>query len=400
MNKSTIDREKYKNQGGMVLIVCLAILLMLSLIGIVSITTSNTESEISGNEMRSNESFYLADAGLEKTLAALDDSVEWRDGYNNEHLGRGTFTVVITDSTTAPYLGDKLIARSTGKVGEVVKAIEAYLRPEYIYPFSYGAYGRDSVNFAGNAIMDSYDSDSGGYDSQVHGNHAGENGTVGSEGTINLNGQVDIYGDAGTSPGGDIVYGGGATIHGDTSTVLDPPEFPPVPQEELDYAEANNNAPGGLILDGNANYNNGTNALDVAAHGSVTFTSGIYFFSDVSVTGHGEIIIEAGADVVIYVTGIWNSSGGTITNNNGTPSSFQMYSVGDSVLVAGGTEFYGAIYAPESHVVVTGGSEFYGSIVGATFDNGGGTNCHYDEALGRDITRGISRYAIQAWTQI
>jgi hypothetical protein len=400
MSKSTIDLEKYKNQGGMVLIVCVILLLMLSLIGIVSITTSNTESEMSGNEMLANESFYLADAGLEKSLAALDDDVEWRAGFENEELGRGTFTVVLTDSTTSPFLGDKLIARSTGNVDEVVKAIEAYLKPVYIYPFQYGAYGRDSVNFAGNAMMDSYDSDEGSYGSQLHGNHAGENGTVGSEGTINLEGQMDIYGDVGTSEGGDIVLQGGATVHGDTSTIMDPPEFPPITEEELDYAYNNNNAPDGLTFDGNGDYNNGTNDMNVVAGGSVTFDSGIYFFNDVTIQGHGEIIIPEGAEVIIYVVGIWDSSGGTIVNSNHVPSTFQLYSVGDSVLVAGGSEFYGAIYAPESHVVITGGSDFYGSIVGRTFDNGGGTNCHYDEALGRDITRGISRYAIEAWTQM
>jgi hypothetical protein len=400
MNERRFDAEKYKSQGGMVLIVCMILLLMLSLIGITAITTSNTELEISGNELYSNEAFYLADAGLEKSLAALDDTVAWRAGFHNEHLGRGTYSVVITDSTTNPNLGDRLLAGSVGRVDQVVKSIEAYLRPVYIYPFSYGAYGRDSVNFAGNAMMDSYDSDDGTYASQVHGNHAGENGAVGSEGTINLEGQVDIYGDAGTTEGGDIVYGGGATVHGDTSTASLPPEFPPIPQEEIDYAEANNNAPGGLVLDGNANYNNGTHDLDVAAGGSVTFTSGIYYLSDVSVTGHGSIIIEPGADVIIYVVGNWDSSGGTIINSNHTPLSFQLYSVGDSLLVAGGSEFYGAIYAPESKVVVAGGSHFYGSIVGATFDNGGGTDCHYDEAMGRDITRGIARYAIEAWTQL
>jgi hypothetical protein len=384
----------------MVLIVCIILLLMLSLIGITAITTSNTETDISGNEMRGNEAFYLADAGLERSLATLDDSVQWRAGYQDEELGRGLYNVVITDSTTIVQLGDRLLARSTGKVDEVIKELEAYLRPVYIYPFSYGAYGRDSLRFAGNGMMDSYDSDEGTYGSQVQGNHAGEEGPIGSEGTINLEGQTDIYGDASTTEGGNIVYGGGADIHGDTTTIGDDPEFPPITQEQLDYAEANNNAPGGLILDGNANYNNGLNTLEVAAGGSVTFTSGIYFVSDVSITGHGELIIAPGADVIIYVVGNWDSSGGTIVNSNHTPASLQIYSVGDSMLVAGGSEFFGAIYAPETDVVVTGGSDFYGSIVGGTFNNGGGTDCHYDEALGRDITLGIRCYAIEAWTQL
>jgi hypothetical protein len=398
--KKTILRSG-NNESGIVLIVCMILLLMLSLIGITSITTSNTEQDISGNEMRANEAFYLADAGIERSLGVLEDTVEWRMGFYREPLGRGTYNVVLTDSSAEPFLDDKILARSTGNVDEVEKTIEAYLKPVYIYPFSYGAYGRDSVGFAGNGIMDSYDSEVGTYASQLSGNHAGENGPVGSEGTIALEGQADVYGSASTTPGGDIIYGGGAQVYGDTSTNADPPEFPPITQDELDYAEANNAAPGGLLFAGGGNYNNGNNSMSVAAHASVTFTaSGVYYFSDVSITGHGEIYIAPGAEVVIYVTGNWDSSGGTIINQNHTPSSFQLFSVGSTVAVAGGSEFYGTIYAPESDVIVTGGSDFYGSIVGRTFDNGGGTKCHYDEALGRDITRGITAYVIEAWTEL
>lgn len=397
--KRTIKKPG-SGESGLVLIVCMIMLLMLSLIGIISITTSNTESEISGNELRANEAFYLADAGLERSLAVLDDTVTWRHGFYNEQLGHGTYDVRLADSTTQPYLADRILARCTGKVNETEKSIEAYLKPIYNYPFSYGAYGRDSVHFGGNAILDSYDSDVGDYASQYSGNHAGENGPVGSEGTILLDGQADVYGNASTTPGGEILYGGGAQVYGDTTTAADPPEMPPITQDEVDYAEANSGAPGGLIMTGNSNYNNGTDALTVAAGGSVTFTSGIYYFSSVSVTGHGQIQIAPGATVIIYMTGNWDSSGGTIINSNHTPSSFQLYSTGDSLLVAGGSEFYGAIYAPESSVMMMGGSDFYGSIVGATFNNGGGTKCHYDEALGRDITRGIKKYVIEAWTQL
>ena len=102
--------KKSNNESGMVLIVCIILLLMLSLIGITSITTSNTEMDISGKEMRANEAFYLADAGLERSLAVLDDTVEWRYGFYGEQLGHGTYDVVLADSNTQPYLGDKILA--------------------------------------------------------------------------------------------------------------------------------------------------------------------------------------------------------------------------------------------------------------------------------------------------
>jgi hypothetical protein len=67
---------KSEGQQGMVLIVCLIVLLMLSLIGIASITTSNTDMTIAGNEMNQTGSFYAAESGLEQATAAMITSYQ------------------------------------------------------------------------------------------------------------------------------------------------------------------------------------------------------------------------------------------------------------------------------------------------------------------------------------
>jgi len=387
--------------AGFVLIACMILLLMLSLIGIMSISSSNTDMDIAANESKSSATLYLADAGLEKSIAVLSDSISWRRGFSDEVLGDGSFSVVLEDSTTQPFLGERLIVRSTGQIGAISKTVEAYIKPVYDQLFHYGAYGRDSVYFQGNGIMDSYDSDLGTYGSQRSGTHAGDNGTIGSQGGIILDGTTQIYGDAATSSPGDFTFGGGAVVHGDTTSSANPPNPGCIDQADLDYARANTNAPGGLIMSGRgANYNNGTHALDVAARSTVTFTSGIYYFSDVNISGNASIIIPDGENVVIYVSGIWDSAGGAIVNNNGIPSSFQVFVAGDSVAMAGGTDFYGTFYAPCSDVTITGGSDFYGAIVGQTFTNGGGTRMHYDEAATRDIRGAFLYFTKEAWTEL
>jgi len=74
----TTNRNKRRSDGqrGMVLIVCLIILLMLSLIGIASIMTSNTEMQVAGNEIQQTGTFYAADAGLEFAASAVQTSYE------------------------------------------------------------------------------------------------------------------------------------------------------------------------------------------------------------------------------------------------------------------------------------------------------------------------------------
>ena len=66
--------KRLRSESGVVLIVCLAILFMLSLIGIASITTSNTDMDIADNEYKATGAFYAAESGLERAAAAITNS--------------------------------------------------------------------------------------------------------------------------------------------------------------------------------------------------------------------------------------------------------------------------------------------------------------------------------------
>jgi hypothetical protein len=48
---------------------------------------------------------------------------------------------------------------------------------------------------------------------------------------------------------------------------------------------------------------------------------------------------------------------------------------------SGGSYLCAAIFAPNADMVVTGGSHFFGSVIARSFNNGGGTTLHFDEAL-------------------
>ena len=71
-----ISKVTGNSESGIVLVVCMIILLMLSLIGIASITTSNSEMQVAGNEMNSTGAFYAAEAGLEKATSEIITSYE------------------------------------------------------------------------------------------------------------------------------------------------------------------------------------------------------------------------------------------------------------------------------------------------------------------------------------
>lgn len=72
----TKQLTKRQNEGGFMLVICLLLLLMLSLIGIASITTSTSDMKVSGNEINQTGAFYAAESGLEHAAASIKTSYE------------------------------------------------------------------------------------------------------------------------------------------------------------------------------------------------------------------------------------------------------------------------------------------------------------------------------------
>ena len=68
--------NRLQNESGVVLIASLILLLMLAIIGIISISTSNTDMTVAENEYRATGSFYAAESGLEKAAASIKHSFE------------------------------------------------------------------------------------------------------------------------------------------------------------------------------------------------------------------------------------------------------------------------------------------------------------------------------------
>jgi len=63
--------KKLKNEEGFTLLIFLSLLLMLTLIGVAAVMTSTTDVNIAGNDLKSINTFYSAEAGLEKAIAQI-----------------------------------------------------------------------------------------------------------------------------------------------------------------------------------------------------------------------------------------------------------------------------------------------------------------------------------------
>ncbi|MCI0404876.1 MAG: hypothetical protein L0209_02175 [candidate division Zixibacteria bacterium] len=378
-----------RRQGGFAFIVVLGILLLVTGLAFVSFSTSDTDRQIASNNLGNSRAFFAAEAAIANATVKLADS-SWRDGFDAVPLGHSHYTLRVEDSTFNAALKDSIILHSIGRDDANESAIDVLMAKTRIKLFKYGAFGDSALYIGGNGFIDSYNSDSGSYASQAtngpdsSGNMYSDNGgDIGSNGQIDLAGNTQVHGDAGT-PDTVVASGGNVDVYGTNSSDAPTNTLEPITDAEMAYAKSASNAPDGLtITGGGSSYNSSTNALVVqGGGGSVTFNrSGVYYFSNVYVASMSQLIIPAGVKVVIYMTGNLSALGTSIQNTTLKPENLQIMSTGDSVNVAGGAGAYMSVYAPNAYINLLGSSHVWGSFVGKTFYNSGGAKVHFDEDL-------------------
>ena len=69
-----MERNILKEERGVALIIALLMLLVLTLIGISSISTTTFETSISGNERVRTDAFYAAEAGIQVAISRIPDN--------------------------------------------------------------------------------------------------------------------------------------------------------------------------------------------------------------------------------------------------------------------------------------------------------------------------------------
>jgi hypothetical protein len=359
------------NEKGSAMIISLLVLLMLGVIGVAAIQTSNTEMDIARNYQTDMKSFYAAEAGAELAFTVIHDTLTWRAGFNDYPFADGRFDVSIIDSTSESALTETLLVRSTGYRAEAVSHIELKLAPRR--PFKWAVLGDKWLKGCGGTSTDSYNSDSGSY----YATRLNAGGDIGSNGNIKLCGTSDIYGNASTSSPGDMDIANGAVVSGDTTTVAPVVKYDPIPQSEFDYAMANNAAKTGMK--GSYKYNPMTYTMDVQPGQTVVLNSGTYYFSELKINGNIEL--APGASVQIYITGDISVQSGSAINSKGAPKDFLMFAQGGTFKFNGLSEIHAALYAPQTDFALTGGGQLFGSFITKTGQDVGGSSFHYDRSL-------------------
>ena len=237
--------------------------------------------------------------------------------------------------------------------------------------------GIESVSLHGTPQTDSYSSDEGPYSPSS----ARRNGSVCSNGPIEVIGNARIKGNANAGRGHQTTITGNAQVTGNTTPRTRPLTLPPVDLGDAEYINDNDF----ITSYGDRGRGRGQNPLDADRNFSLTGNAtyelppGRYYFNDLTLSGQSTLNISG--PTVIYLTGDLDTAGGRLANDTEIPGNLKILMTGGTARLTGNIDFHAVIYAPNTDVTITGNGSLYGAVVGKTLDMRGTGDIHYDEAL-------------------
>lgn len=381
------------HKKGFILFSVLCIILVLIIIVVPLIAWSVHELSWTNRSFKALVALNLADAGAELTIWEIVHNnaqfIGW-GGTNPKTLSLTSFTdnytkvkgdIAISCNNTSP---DNYLVTSYGCVPDVTtrevrKTVKVKVFPHPL--FNNGIFGYDSVTVSGNAFVDSYDSSLGPYNPAT----AGDNGDIGSNGTLTFDENSIVNADAFIGPTGTVIGNTPTHLSGETyytGEEVAPGEIPDISYYIILPSLGNLAVSGNqdlTILPGDYRYE----SITVDGQGILRISSNVrlYIHNDFIVAGQASVITNE--DVEIYIAGNAAIAGQGIVNTSGTPSDLLIYGVGvdTNISFTGVSDFYGTFYAPNSSVYLAGDADYYGAIVGKSTELAGNIKFHYDENL-------------------
>ena len=365
----------------------------------------------------------IADRQVQLEMAA-NDLIESNMAETVAVYGGGTGVV-----QTWKIVADGTVPGAVPATVEVTATLERNVVAAQTYAIFATGTGCGAITMAGNEVTDSYNSTS----MTMSGGHpvtTAASGAVGTNGNLNISGNVDIHGalstprtGVGACANGNITAettSGNANVDGGMISLPQAKTYPtpstpsPVPPTTaLSYNGSTNCTvlsatllaiPGntGITVTGSSGAciinTNGTTLLlgNVSTTGgTLTIAGGTSTAANVNVntftmSGNSSLAIASGTSLTMNVAGTGVASGGNVldftggsfSNSSFDPSKFQIIYAGTNEIKAvGGSNAAATVYAPNAFVEMHGNSDFYGSILSNTFTDTGGATVHYDTSL-------------------
>ena len=382
--------RRWTKRSGSALIV--AVLFMLVLGGMAaSLVAMN--GAFHKEHQRSREatlSFYLAESGINEAYASLvtvGDTATKTMTYPRT-LGQGTYSVEQLygqDDDTVIRL-DRVRLRSVGDGGEGPVGVELMTWKVPTGSFRWGIFGDEWVDIDANSMVDSYNSNDGPYPDDVE--YVNDFGNVGSNGSVNIDSNSQIYGEAMVGPTGTLEDDDpGVVVAGETGILSTPELYPAIVVPTIAST-------GPLIVNGAMTLPAGDrhySSMTVNGGGTLTVQGPSRLVLDAAVIKSNStwIIDATNGPVEIYATGTFDLRSNStltsiaqhardvslnITSSNLTPPAA-------TIEFNSNASFIGTIYAPDALVSLASNFGLYGAVKAQQVRINSNSNLHFDEDL-------------------
>ena len=271
-----------------------------------------------------------------------------------------------------PYGSDGIKATASSMSASITYTLVGYIFPRQQGPA--GIFGDRRVEICGNNSVDSFDSAISAYG----GDNIRAKASIGSNGPVNLIGNVKVHGDARPGPGFTVNHP--EKVTGKTTAYTRPVPLRPVDESWLQQPSEDFPKTSPVVLADGA-YHYSRISLKSNQCLLITGTVTIYCHEAFVAMAHSELQLQTGSQLILYVGGrtkfsgkfsakgarpaIWQIRSSYFDENfnaNELPDSYALDSWG--VAISGSTAVSAVVYAPKAAVLIAGNSDFCGAVVG------------------------------------
>jgi len=326
-----------------------------------------------------------ADAGLTKALYEMNEKLKaelWDESTMPFETNMSLPNCdAVYSSTVTGNLGSGYTLQSTGNSGQAQRTVSCTLQLQGI--FESAIFTKEYLYMKYGATVDWYNYDADDRDMQI-----GTNST--EPGSIVLKNKAIINGDIAVGMGGnpdDVIVDNGATINGETFTLTQIYELPPITvPESLESSPSLGTINDNTTISSSAKYSN----IDLGNSETVTITGDVtlYITGDITLGNAAELQIADNASLTLYLGGNFEGKNASTVNNlSMDPHKLKIYGLDSctSIGFKNSSNLYGAIYAPNADVVMFNSADMYGAITAKSFDQRNSGAFNYDVTL-RDVS--------------
>ncbi len=400
---------KNDRRGGALVLtaVSLTSLSVLSLSLLSVMMASSKEQRLQREKVKAE---YVCEAALQRAAVALNAGGNGALGSVDapQNWGESQFWV----DAAAPSATVRTLT-ATARDDRVGARMELTLERGVDAIWRYGAFGEDSLTMDSNARVDSYDSNLGTWASQaINGSgsdqHASTDGDVGSNGSVTMEQNSKVWGDATCGPNSSTTVMGNAVCTGASAPSSAPFTMPtvtlPFPvgatnvtvNTTLTLASGNH-----AIADFAAKSNSVTTVIGPATIVVRNFQlrSGAQFLID-NTNGPVEIFVQD--DFVL-------GAGTTMRTDDYRPADLEINLLSDNIInpnvvveldsldFNSNAKVFGTVLAPSAAIEINSNFELFGALIAKSVDLDSNCRIHYDEDLALSKGGTLGDYEVVCW---